>query len=301
MKYDDTTLQRWRTFARLVSPLVFVLVLTACSGMTAPPPATVRPTAPVPVSFPTSTEQPMVLPTAAKNETNTPIGTGALVTSLAKMRGVQTFSFAMTINVKEGASPAFALDLKGQVDKGDAHYTYPLGSESVEFIEAGGKFYAKGSRTIGLPTATKWYSLSPDLADVARPPFSPEDVLGDFLAQPPGGFAPAGSESLDGQNCSSFRAAPQALAGTGVASVLGLDPDTGAFSALDSTQVRVWVCDDGMLHQLSVEIAAHNLRQANEQGTAKLLLHIWDISSPSLKIDPPANAEPFQVATPTRK
>lgn len=206
----------------------------------------------------------------------------------------------MTLNAKQGETPQISIDLKGEVSGDDAHYNYQLGNEQIEFIAARGQFFAKGARSLGLPTTTHWYTLTPDLADAARPPFSPEDVLTSFLAQvPKETFQPFARGALDALACQVWRYIPKTLGETGISNALGSDQENSAFGALDQAEIKLWLCDDGALHQLSVEIAAHNPRRATEKGSANLLLHIWDFQNASIKIDPPASAEKFQLAMPT--
>jgi hypothetical protein len=205
-----------------------------------------------------------------------------------------TFQFA----VKQGNAPDFLLDLQGEVNGDDLHYSYRLGTEQIELITARGQSYAKGARSIGLPTTAKWYVTPPDVADAARPPFSPVDVLADSAGQLSAAvYQPFARESLDGQDCQVWRAVPKSLDETGLGNALGQSQDAGAFGAIDQGEIKLWVCDDATLHQLSIDIAGHNPRQAIEKGTAKLLLHIWGFDTP-IQINPPAGAEPLRVGTP---
>lgn len=217
-----------------------------------------------------------------------------------KTKSSVRYRVTMTLNAKQGETPQTSIDLKGEVSGNDVHYDYQFGNEQIEFIAARGQFFAKGARSLGLPTATRWYTLTPDLADAARPPFGPEEVLTSFLAQvPKETFQPFAREALDALACQVWRYIPKTLAETGISNTLGSDLENSAFGALDQAEIKLWLCDDGALHQLSVEIASHNPRRATEKGSAKLLLHVWDFQNASIKIEPPGNAEKFQIAVPT--
>jgi hypothetical protein len=280
-------------------PVVMLLLMAACNTPLpvptlppAPPSPTLNPV-PVIIAMPTSSI-PAPLGT-------TPGAPGTLSTALEKARSAQKYRVALTLDVQQPNTPHFVLSLSGEINGADAHYAYRLSSDQVEFIMAHGQAYAKGARSVGLPTMNKWYLLQPDLADVARPPFSPQDLMDDFSAQKDKvGLQPEAREPLDGQNCQVWRSLPKSLADTGIGSALGLDQDTGPFAALDQAEVKAWLCDDGVLHQLGIDITAHNPRQVTEKGTAKFLLHLWDFQNAAIKIDAPANAEPFRVGTPTR-
>jgi hypothetical protein len=275
--------------------LVLPMSLFACGAP--PPTAAPAPTgisAPTfPASFPSST--PVIIPSPAftpRSLTPTP---SAVAAALAKTQAAQKYRVAMTLNVKQGGAPPFALDLKGEVNGSDAHFAYQLGSDKIEFTTARGQYFVKGARTLGLPTTTKWYNVTPDLADAARPPFSPDDLLDDFTTQTTKlAFQPVARESLDGQNCQVWRYVPKASAETGLGNSLGADQYSSPFGALEQGEIKLWVCDDGAAHQLTVDIAAHNPKNAAEKGAAKLLLHFWDLNA-AIQIDAPVGAEPFQL------
>jgi hypothetical protein len=278
--------------------LALAIVLSACETPAPTPIATDVPTA-IASSTPVKIPMPLFTPTPAVMVP--PLTTPrAFAAAIAKTQAAQAYRVAMTFSVKQGNAPQFSLDLKGEVNNSDAHYMYQLGDEQIEFVAAHGQFFAKGARSINLPTLTKWYTLTPDLADAAQPPFSPQDVLSGFAAQTAKvAFQPPARESLDGQNCQAWRAVPQTLTETGISDVLGASQET-VFNTLDQAEIKLWLCDDGALHQLSVDVAAHDPKKSSDKGIAKLLLHIWDIGSASIKIDAPANAEPFRLAVPTR-
>ena len=280
--------------------LVGLMNLFACSApppTAAPPPTgTVAPT--FPAAFPSST--PVMIPSPAftpppRTLTSTP---NAVAAALAKTQAAQKYRVALTLNVKPGNAPSFALDLKGEVNGADAHYAYQLGSDKIEFTTARGQYFVKGARMLGLPTTTKWYSITPDLADAARPPFSPDDLLDDFAAQTGKLVFQAGArETPDGQNCQVWRYVPKTTLETGLSNALGADQDGSAFGALEQAEIKLWLCDDGAAHQLTVDLAAHNPKNAAEKGTTKLLLRLWDLNA-ALTIDAPTGAEQFKLGKP---
>lgn len=219
---------------------------------------------------------------------------------MTRTKSSPKYRVTMTLTVRQGTTTQFSLDLKGEVNGDDEHDSYSLGNEQIEFTEVRGLYFVKGARSLGLPSATKWFTLSADSADAARPPFSAEDVLTSFIAQAPKeNFQPSSRESLDGAACQVYRYAPKNLMETGIANLVGSEQEAAAFGALDPSEIKLWICEDGMLHQLTVDVSAHNPRRTTDKGTAQLKLHIWDFASNAIKIDPPQNAEKFQGASPT--
>ncbi len=206
----------------------------------------------------------------------------------------------MSLIVRQGTTTQFSLDLKGEVNGDDEHDNYTLAGEQIEFTQSRGQYFVKGARSLGLPSATKWYSLSADTADAARPPFSPEDILTSFIAQASKvTFQPSTRETLDSVSCQVYRYIPKNLTETGIANLIGSDQEASFFGALDASEIKLWVCEDGLAHQITVDVNAHNPRRATDKGTAQLKLHMWDFASTAIKIDPPPNAEKFQGASPT--
>ena len=280
--------------------LVGLMSLGACGApppTAAPPPTgTALPT--FPASFPSST--PVMIPSPAFTPPPRPLTPtpSAFAAALAKTQAAPKYRVAMTLAVKQGSAPPFALDLKGEVNGSDAHSAYQLGSDKIEFTTARGQYFVKGARMLGLPTTTKWYSITPDLADAARPPFSPDDLLDDFAAQTGKLVFQAGArELLDGQTCQVWRYVPKTTIETGLSNALGADQDGSAFGALEQAEIKLWLCDDGAAHQLTIDIAAHNPKNAAEKGTVKLLLHLWDLNA-AITIDTPTGAEQFKLGSP---
>jgi hypothetical protein len=289
--------------------LALVFGLASCS-VTAPVNPTNPPTPPTSLLQPTGlstslppttmTIIPLIIPPSTPFVQTTPFPTpSAIVGAYAKTRAAKTYRVAMTFNAKQGAAPAFTLDLKGEISGDNVHYAYKLGSEQIELTALNGQFYAKGAKSVGLPTTTKWYIITPDLADAVNPPLSPDETLDEFVAQTSRlAFQPAARESFDGQNCQVWRYVPKSLGETGVAQTLAADPDNSAYGAIDQAELKVWICDDGALHQFTVDLSAHNPKQATDKGNAKLVLHLWDLGNATIKIDPPPNAEPFKLGKP---
>jgi len=218
---------------------------------------------------------------------------------MTRTKNAPRYRVTLTLTVKLGNTTSFALDLKGEVNGDDEHYNYALGGEQIEFIAARSQFYAKGARSLGFPSTTKWYALPADVADAARPPFSTDDLLTSFIAQvPKENFQPTTREPLDGIACQVYRYVPKNLGEAGIANILS-ENESNALGALDPSEMKLWICDDGMLHQLTVDANGHNPKRTTDKGSAKLQLHLWEFQNTGIKIDPPPNAEKFQNVSPT--
>jgi len=283
----------------LVMGLIGAAVLSACDVLERTAVSQPVPTILALTPLPSATATPLRFPTTI-SPPSSPLPTLAPVAAaLRKTQAARAHRVALQLTVKQGNAPEFTFNLKGDVAGDNARYSYQVGSEQIELVAARGQFYVKGARSIGLPNVTKWYIVTPDLADAARPPFSPEEVLSGFIEQAGNvNYQPLARESLDGQNCQVWRNVPKTLAETGIGYALGSDQTTTAFSALDQAEVKLWVCDDGALHQIGIDIAAHNPKQTTQKGTAKLLVHIWDMGA-AIAVDAPASAEPFRLRVPT--
>ena len=285
-------------FPLALAAIVAALVLSGVAGCAAPAPAPPPSPTPEPITFstPTAIPSPTITPLRGTLAPATP---SSIVGAMTRTKNAPRYRVTMTLNVKQGNATSFALDLKGEVNGDDEHYNYSLGGEQIEFIQARTQFFAKGARSFGFPSATKWYSLPADVADAARPPFSAEDLLTSFIAlAPKENFQPATRESLDGIACQVYRYVPKNLGEAGIANLLG-ESEAAAFAALDPSEIKLWICDDGLLHQLSVDANGHNPRRVTDKGAAKLQLRLWDFQNTGIKIDPPPNAEKFQNVSPT--
>ncbi|CAG0984342.1 hypothetical protein ANRL3_02343 [Anaerolineae bacterium] len=263
--------------------------------------APASPTVSLNTPLPTTMATPVLLPTVARTPSLAPPTPSPVLVALKKTQAAQTYRVTLQLNVKAGGNaPPFAFNLKGEVVGSDEHSSYQLGGEQIEFTGVRGQFYVKGARNLNLPTTTKWYAVTPDIADAARPPFSPADILDDFVDQAgSASYQSTARESLDGQNCQVWRAVPKSANETGIGNLLGAGQDTSAFGALDQAEVKLWICDDGILHQLGIELAGHNAKSVNQKGTAQLQMRLQDIQNPAIKITAPTGAEPFQIRVPT--
>jgi hypothetical protein len=285
--------------------------LVACDALNPPTPTpniasptvqinafpTTAPTVEINTPAPSALATPIRLPTGASTPAIAVPTPSAVSNALKKTQDVQTYRVTLQVNVKSASMP-FALNLTGEVVGKDSHYAYKLGNDQIELTTLRGQYFIKGPR-LNLPTTTKWYIVSPDLADAARPPFAPDDVLDNFIGEAGSAvYQAAAREQLDGQNCQVWRATPKMLNDTGIGNLLGGGAETSSFGAIDQAEVKLWACDDGIVHQLNIQLDAHNTKRASDKGSAQFILRLQNIGDAAIKITAPANAEPFQIRAP---
>ncbi len=283
-----------------IHALVFSLALVAACEPAPPtraPTLSAEPPAPIVTPAPQTTVA-MLTPTPPVPPLATPTR-APLLAALNKTQAARVYRVTMELNVRIGNVPPFAFNLQGEVNNDDSRYTHKLGSESIEMLTVGGQPYVKGARALGVPNLTKWYAVTPDLADAARFPFNAQDTLSEFAAQASNrNFSAGAREPLDGLSCQVWSYRPASLADAGIGKTLALDAPNSAFGVLEQAEMKLWPCADGALHQLSAEIAGHKSSTASEKGNLRLLIQIWDYDSAAIKITAPANAEPFQLRAP---
>ncbi|MBI3537074.1 MAG: hypothetical protein HY070_05915, partial [Chloroflexi bacterium] len=190
-----------------------------------------------------------------------------LLAALNKTLAAKIYRVTMTLNVKIGNAPAFVLNLQSVQNGDDAQIAYQLGAENIELIEVGGQHFVKGARALGVPSLSKWYSITPDLADAVRHPFAPEEILAAIAAtELKQNFSASAREILDGINCAVWSYRPGSLADAGIGRALGLDAPNNAFESVEQAEMKMWLCDDGALHQLMIDVAAHKVASITEKG-----------------------------------
>jgi len=224
---------------------------------------------------------------------------GLLAEALKKARAVTRYRMAMSFIVGATEKGKFKeepfLVMEGVVVGSDSHQIYTaglmnalLGGERIEMIQAGGKSYMKGGKMFGLGDPNKWYIMSETAT--SEPPVEPGDMF-DLAGQDLQGLKQMGLEMLDAQPCQVWTWDMKAVAG--LTSLL-TNPDAQSdLSAVDKAEVKSWLCGDGYVHQVSMEIAGHDPKNPNEKGSIKIKTHIWDINNPTLSVKAPEGAVPL--------
>lgn len=196
--------------------------------------------------------------------------------------------------------------LKGETKAPDLHYTIDgfLASlmsiftgldpnvASLQITAVNGKTYLYG-QVPNTPTA-KWYTLTAEQTGSLN--FSPAQVLAPFLnaAYKADDFTKSGSESLDNQSCDVYTGSRAAFETLFPALTQNADlvPDTVDLSTVDRYEFKLWLCNDGKLHQLRYNFDAHSKTKPDQKGSLSFVAHISDYDA-ALTIDEPKDAVPF--------
>jgi hypothetical protein len=299
----------------------------------APEAAPVTPTtvAEAPTSTPTATPAP---PTATATlvmaePKPTSAAAGAIMEAMSKGKTAKSYRIDMSMSMKGDFGQLTAgsaknqevslFSMSGEINGDDSHLIMKgiVGamfsgdpSKGVEMTSLAGKSYVRGPAPLLGAKDNRWYVLNASDAASTKSKLGSADIYGNFLGkdQDLSVFAPAGTETLDGTKCSVYGANKQdalnALLGMGATSEIGQGEWSLIQDNIQSSEYKIWVCDDGYLHQMRINIQAQDQRQPQQAFGMKLLLHAYDFGS-NLKVTVPANAIPavspfIQTEVPTR-
>ena len=211
-------------------------------------------------------------------------------------QGFPLFSLAASVNGKDSQ-----VVMKGFI----AMFLSGDPTKSVEFLTIGDKSYIKGPLPLLGAPEDKWYIATTQLTQTS--------VLqkNDFLDPTSGqnadwaSFKKTASETFDGKQCDVYtgdQAATlnlfQSLASQGA-------PNEDSLTDFDKAEAKFWVCDDGYLHQMTMNVQGHDKTKPTEPVSLQLRLHLYDLNT-NFKLTPPTNPAPletpsFFLATPTAK
>ncbi len=314
-----------------VAVLGGVVILFSSTSM-APVAARATPTAiaEVPTVMPTATPaRPTATATLVMSEAKpTSAAAGAISTAMSKAKTVKSFRLEMGMSMKGDLGQLTAggsknqeislFSMSGEINGNDSHLTMKgvVGamlsgdpSKGIEIIDLDGKSYVRGPVPLLGAKDNRWYVLAATEAASTKSKLGSADTYDNFLGnqQDLSIFVPTGTETLDRVKCSVYSANKQdamnALLGLGATPEIGQDEWSVIQSNIKTSEYKIWVCDDGFLHQVRINIEAQDDRQKGQMFGMKLLLHAYDFGS-NLKIAAPANAIPavspfIQTAVPT--
>jgi hypothetical protein len=280
---------------------------------------------PTPIPTPTPTAVPTDTPTAAPTNTATPRPSAtpptanalpsAIAFALNKTQGARTlnYDFSTGITAVQGGKKTElpGLALKGQDSTLNRHVTISgTTSDTNEFITYevivfGENTYVKGLTGIPGIDPTVWYVLPAELqANVRRLPTA-RALLGSFDAQDfaDAKFQRADSETMDGEQCTIWSAQAAAT----IQKIIGVtesDALKKQLGEIDSSELKVWTCADGYIHQIEGLVQGHSAQTPSDTVSINLHFHMNQFDE-ALNIQAPSDAKPFQPqsssgsATPT--
>lgn len=293
-----------KIFAWFVIALVSVFFGAGCNALTPPTPTpTAAPTATatvIPSTTPTQTATPR--PSATRNPNALP---PALAFALNKTQDARAmnFDFATGItNVQNGKTTEQpGLAVKGQDSTLNRHVTVSgTTSDTNEFITyevivSSDKVFIKGLTGVSGIDPALWYELPPEMqASVRRLPTA-RALLGsfdpkDFAAAK---FQSAGTETVDGEICTIW----EAQDAPGIQKIIGVnDAETlkKQMGVIDTSELKIWTCADGYIHQLQGQVLGHNAQNKNETANIHIIFRMNQFDT-AFNILPPPDARPFAL------
>lgn len=291
----------------VIACFVSVFLIAGCSALTPPTPTpTPAPTA-LPTDVPTATALPQpTKPSATATQPN-PLPQ-AIAFALNKTQDARSLKYdfkqGLTI-VQDGKTQEIPVLVLAGADSTLNRQVTISGTTSdtnefitYEVIVLGEDAYIRGVTGVDNVDPKKWYAL-PEAAQagVRQLPsargliasFSPEDV---GKAE----FKSAGSEVLNEENCTVWQASNEPFAQVlmGVSADSELKKQVGE---IDTTEVKLWTCADGFIHQLLGSVQGHSAD--NKANTVKVTLSfVMRDFNLAIKIDPPAEFLPFPTRQP---
>jgi hypothetical protein len=176
----------------------------------------------------------------------------------------------------------------------------------IEFLTLGNQTYIRGpAPMLGAPE-NKWCvstgqsTFSTNINEGI--PELPSDPTIDWS-----GFKKTTTETLDGKRCDVYSGDKTAT--TKLFQSVNTQETTSKQSLgdVDSAETKFWICDDGYLHQWTLNIEGRNKDKPTERVPFQIRLHLWDFNA-NIKLTPPANPAPlkmpsfdFTILTPTAK
>jgi hypothetical protein len=266
---------------------------------------------------------PNVTPAATATRPPTLQPTGPLMTAWSKTQKATTyrieFQIAMSGNLPD-LPPAWqlaqgmpVLGLTAAVNGKDAHMKMQgllamlltgNPAQALEIMTIGGKIYLRGpAPMLGAPEA-KWYVLtgqsnfSMNYQEMLE---TPSDPTIDWNS-----FKKTTTEVLDGRRCDVYMGDKNVTLKffDAIATTTGQGQDS--LGNITNATSKFWVCDDGYLHQLLMNVEGASPNKPSEKVSFQVRLHAWDFNT-NIKLTAPATAVPlpntsfnFFFATPTR-
>jgi hypothetical protein len=200
-------------------------------------------------------------------------------------QGFPLFSLAASVNGKDSQvvmKGLFAVFLSGDPTK------------SVEFMTLGDKSYVKGPLPLLGAPEDKWYVATGQLTQTSML------RADDFLDSTSRGnadwasFKKTASEPFDGKQCDVYTGDQAAMSDLFQSLHTQGTPVEDSPIDLDKAEAKFWVCDDGYLHQMIMNMEGHLKAKPTEPISFQVRLHHYDQNT-DLKLTPPTNPAPLET------
>ncbi len=284
----------------------------------------------LPTAAPTDTPAPpTATPTLVVQAKPTTEAAGAILAAMDKGRMAKSYRLDIGMSMKGDLGQLTAggakdqevslVSMTGEVNDNNSHITLKgiIGvmfsgdpTKGIEMINIGNKSYVRGPVPLLGAKDNRWYVLAAAQAESTKSKLGSADIYGNFLGkqQDFATLTPAGAESLDGVNCNMYSASKEdainAFLGLGATPDISREDWSLIQKNVKTSEYKVWVCDDGYLHQVRINIDAQDESKSGQAFGMKLSVHAYDFGK-DLKISAPPGAiqavSPFiQTATPQK-
>ncbi len=309
-----------------------VILFTATPTSRAPAPAPPSPTTIARGATETATvtpARPTATATLVAASKPTSAASGAIAAAMSKGKTAKSYRVEIGMSMKGDlgqSKPGAAknqevslLSMSGEINGQDSHLIMKgvVGAmfsgdpgKGIEMTSLGGKTFVRGPAPLLGAKDSRWYVLTEEEAAATKSNLGSPGMYDSFVGkdQDLSIFVPAGTETLDRFKCNVYGASKQdalnAFLGLGATPAIGQDEWSTIQSSIKTSEYKIWVCDDGYLHQVRINLEAQDAKPA-DQFAMKLIVHAYDFGS-NLKITAPPNAIPavspfVQTEVPTPK
>ncbi len=205
-----------------------------------------------------------------------------------------------TTNGKYAEQPF--MDFTGEVDGTKAHMTSKGGilamlakdaNTPVEIIAADGKSYMKGISMFGMADSKVWYIMDANSASGFTSMTQPDQYKDWIGGANAADIKKMRTENFDGQSCDVYLYSGKSTQFGSLLGMLSAGGDTSDLSAVDKTDMNVWLCKDGYVHQFSMDYQGHDSKDAAQKGALKMTMHMWDYNNAAISVTAPKDAKPL--------
>ncbi len=243
----------------------------------------------------------------------------AIEASFRKLQDVKSMRFEMEMTmqgdfgseipsgfVKDGQ--AALLGMSGVVADKDSHIVIKgmlaaiLGANpaaGIEIMSVDGKSYLRGPIPMFGVLDDQWYIVEGSSKFSLGITDADQFVSGMEEGLNVPGISKSGVEQLDGLSCDVYVADKQAT----LAALQDLDqaqsqlPTSMDLNAIDVAETKIWVCADGLFHQLETIVQGKSKNSSAQKMGMRIFAHMYDFNS-NIVITPPPNAKPMQLDMP---
>lgn len=164
-------------------------------------------------------------------------------------------------------------------------------NKGFEIMSVEGQTFIKGPMPMFGAPEDKWYAASSSFKSSFG---EPSQMMNTNQNVDLNGFRKTVTEQLDGRKCDVYVADKEASLGLARSINTGTTSTEDALGSLDSAETKIWICDDGYLHQLAMNLEGHDKSKPTQKMAFQIKFRVSDLNT-DIKIAAPANAAPMQA------